>query len=333
MKIQRILAVAITALMMMTACTDSQRGRAPRKTPESSVVSAQSVISGLSPSSSAASEDISEEDDSSDSSELPAVFDSPICSSSILYCADDHQVLYQDSTDMKTPPASITKLLTASVVLKNMSPDDIVEVGSEQNLVHEDSSRCYISIGNRLTVRDLLTGMLLCSGNDAAYTAAVTTARAVHPDRNLSDQEAVETFVAMMNETAAEIGMANSHFSTPDGWDDDDQYVTASDLVALAEYTLAVPEIRTIVGTAQKDVVFASGESASWTNTNYLLDPESLYYCKEAIGMKTGTTDYAGYCLLSAFKKNGKTYIIAVLGCQRNDDRYGLTLKIFGLAK
>jgi len=234
------------------------------------------------------------------------IIPSPYCRSAVLYCSDSKEILYNDGADITTAPASITKLLTASVLLEHMDSEDIVTVGTELELVNPGSSICFISDGNRLTVRDLLTGMLMNSGNDAAYTAAVSAARAANPEADLSDEEAVGVFVGMMNELAARIGMSSSHFTNPDGWDDDAQYVTAADLAKLSEYVLNNPVINEIVSTHQKYVVFESGESITWTNTNSLLDPESEYYCENAIGMKTGTTDNAGCCLAAAFNKDGK---------------------------
>lgn len=261
------------------------------------------------------------------------IIPSPYCRSAVLYCADSKEILYNDGADIPTAPASITKLLTASVLLEHMDSEDIVTVGTELELVNPGSSICFISEGNRLTVRDLLTGMLMNSGNDAAYTAAVSAARAANPEAELSNEEAVGVFVEMMNELAARIGMSSSQFANPDGWDDDAQYVTAADLAKLSEYALNDPVIKEIVSTHQKYVVFESGESITWTNTNSLLDPESEYYCENAIGMKTGTTDSAGCCLAAAFNKDGKTYITVVTGCYESDDRYDMTLKVFAKAK
>ena len=259
------------------------------------------------------------------------IFSSPICKSSLLYCIDDEKVLYNDSASLVTAPASLTKLLTASVVYKYMNPEDEVTVGDEQYFVNADSSKCFISIGNVLTVEDLMTGMLLCSGNDAAYTAAVSTARALHKNEELSDEQALAIFGELMNDFAAGIGMKSSHFVNPDGWDDEQQYVTGEDMLKLSVYALSVPEIRTIVGTKEKTVEFKPGETMTWYNTNGLLYPGDAYYCENAIGMKTGTTDNAGCCLVSAFEKNNKTYVTVVLGCGSDNDRYELTLKLFDL--
>lgn len=272
--------------------------------------------------------DIITSSNSNTDADIQTLIQSPTCYSAVLYCVDDDTTLYNDNGSGQTSPASLTKLLTAVTVLKYVNPDDIVTVGSEQYLVNAGSSLCYIGIGQRLTVYDLLTGMLMSSGNDAAYTAAVYTARAVYSQEELSDDAAVQRFCELMNDTAADLGMKNSHFTTPDGWDSYDQYTTAQDLALLARYALNIPEIGEIVGKYQKYVVFESGENITWTNSNLLLNPNSGYHRANAIGMKTGTTANAGCCLVAAFEINNKTYITVVTGCNTNDDRYSLTLKL-----
>lgn len=358
MKIKAIAAI-MCALMLMSSCSllrNEQDSKSPSGSGTSAVQQSSEGSGDISGNESSKPSDDSKEDDSkADDSSLTAessepsqnnssaaseestsensIIPSPYCRSAVLYSVDDKKIIYDDGADIVTAPASITKLLTASVMLKNMDENDIVTVGSELDLVNPESSICYISMGNRLKVKDLLTGMLLNSGNDAAYTAAVSAARAAHPGEELSDKEAVSIFVGMMNDLAAEIGMRSSHFATPDGWDDSEQYVTAADLAKLSEYALGIPVLREIVGTHEKSVTFESGESITWTNTNLLLDPDSEFYCENAIGLKTGTTDNAGCCLASAIEKDGKTYISVVMGCTQSEDRYIMTLKVFEKTK
>lgn len=345
MKRIRLFAAVICAVLLMASCDAPRPPRNSSSAPESSSVSSEvrsdtqssavSVTSSESVSSDVSQPTSSEQssETSKESSEQSDIIQAPVCGSAILYCADDGTVLYNDSADAKTAPASMTKLLTALVTLKYMDPGEVVTVGTELDLVEYGSSLCYIDYGNRLTVKDLLTGMLLNSGNDAAYTAAVCTVRTVYPDAQLGDKAAVEKFVEMMNTYAAEIGMSSSHFVNPDGWDDDDQYVTAEDVVRLSECSLKNALISEIVRTYKKDVVLESGEALSWKNTNSLLDPESIFYCPDCIGLKTGTTDYAGYCLAGACTKNGRTYITVVTECETNSDRFDLTLKLFSRIK
>ena len=256
------------------------------------------------------------------------LIDSPNCKAAAFACADDAELLYCDNINERIAPASLTKLLTASVALHYLSPDTVVTVGSEQNLVKAGSSLCLIRPGHKLKLYDLLTGMLMASGNDAAYTVAVSTARAVKNDTTMTDLQAVNYFADLMNEYAVSIGMKDSHFTTPEGWDDVNQYTTVSDLLTLATHAFSIPEIKEITGTYQKKVYFVSGENITWTNTNALLNPNSSYYSSDAVGIKTGTTESAGNCLISAFERNGKTYISVVVGCPTGDDRYILTLKM-----
>lgn len=240
----------------------------------------------------------------------------------------DNGTLFEENADMRVAPASLTKLLTASVALKHMRPDEVITVGNEQELIPPNSSVCLIAPGHQLTLRDLIRGMLMESGNDAAYTVAVSVARAESPDERLSDSVAVERFCELMNDFAKEIGMTNSRFTTPDGSDSPEQYTTARDLSVLAEYALSVSEIRKIVSEYQKYVVFESGENITWTNTNRLLNPDDEFYCKDAIGMKTGTTSKAGNCLIAAFSRKGGTYISVVMGCDTDEERYSSTLSL-----
>ena len=102
------------------------------------------------------------------------------------------------------------------------------------------SSLCLIRPGHKLKLYDLLTGMLMASGNDAAYTVAVTTARAVKTDTAKTDAQAVAYFSELMNSYASSIGMKDSHFTTPEGWDDASQYTTVSDPHRLDEIRAAL---------------------------------------------------------------------------------------------
>ena len=257
------------------------------------------------------------------------LYDPELNAEIVFYCVEDNELLYSKKADERIAPASLTKLLTASVALYYISPDEVFTVGSEQELVPARSSRCLILPGHRLKLYDLITGMLLASGNDAAYTVAVSTARALNPEISMTDSGAVDYFCVLMNDFAKKLGMKNSHFTTPDGSDRDDQYTTVTDLLLLAEYALSVPDICDITSAYQKYVIFESGENITWTNSNKLLCPDSRFYSRYAAGMKTGTTNRAGKCLAAVFVKGGKTYISIVAGCFTDSDRYRITLKNF----
>ena len=335
MKFRRFgIAAICCTLLLLTACQGKTGGRTSSLVSKNSTSYAVSEKASSQPSSgtqsSADTKDthkISYNPSDYFSGEVPpdteadALIQSPLYHSAVMYCIEDKQWLYRDGGTLKTAPASITKLLTASIALEYLSPDEIVTVGTEQEFVHSGSSLCYIGYGDQLTVKELLTGMLLNSGNDAAYTAAVCAARAMMPDERLSDGEAIRVFCDKMNAKAAAIGMRNSHFVNPDGWDEELQYVTADDLVKLSVYALQYPIIREIVGTYAYDVQFVSGERIHWTNTNSLLNPDSSFYDKLCIGLKTGTTDNAGGNLEDGTKKNTTTYIYTVTECKTKEGR------------
>lgn len=239
-----------------------------------------------------------------------------------LYRADGLAVVYEQAAADRLYPASLTKIATAYTALRYVSPDTVFTVGSEQELVKKGSSLCLIKQGHRLTLYDLLTGMLMASGNDAAYTVAVNVARLVADDPAMTDAQAVEYFCKLMNSTVRGMGATDTHFVNPDGWDDDRQYSTVRDLALITAHALQSEEIGTIVATVQKRVVFASGQIAEWKNTNALLYSDNPYYDPTATGFKTGSTSKAGKCLIATVQRGGSTYIAVVTGCETNDDRY-----------
>ena len=250
-----------------------------------------------------------------------------------LYRADTLECLFSLSADVKTPPASLTKMLTACVAIANMPLDHVITVGSEQDIVPKYSSLCYIYKGNRIKLYDLLTGMLLCSGNDAAYAVAVNVARYVTGDQNLSDEAAIVYFSGLMNEYAKKIGAKNSCFKTPDGYDCEGQYSTVNDLAIITSHAMKNNTISKIVSTNYVKVVFASGQVARWTNTNELINPDSEYYTECVTGFKTGGTVEAGKCLSATFEIDGNKYIAIVMGCEDNDARYENILEFINIIK
>jgi len=248
-----------------------------------------------------------------------------------LYDGRTLSCIYSKNQNERIYPASLTKIVTACTALRYVPTDVVVRVGTELQFVREGSSVCWLQRGHRLTMYDLLTGMLLSSGNDAAYTVAVTTARIVAGNTEMSDGEAVEYFCGLMNDFVEDLGANNSHFVNPDGWDDDAQYTSVWDLAVITSYALKVPEIREITSLQSKKVHFVSGGSITWENTNSLMNPESKYYCPQVTGMKTGSTSLAGKCLISVVQLDGSEYISIVSGCEKEKDRYGSSLELIGL--
>ncbi len=249
--------------------------------------------------------------------------------SAAVYAPDSDKMIFSDKLHDSVSPASMTKIMTACVALKYIPTDTIFTVGTEQALVSPYSSMCYIATGQQFTLYDLLTGLLLSSGNDAAYTIAVNTARIESGNSAMTDYEAVEYFCGLMNGLAAELDMTNSHFSTPDGWDHHQQLTTVYDLLKLTKHSMKYKEIREITSLAEKDVTAITGQTFNWKNSNRLLHESDPYYCPYAIGTKTGSTVNAGNCLISQFYINATNYIIIVTGCPTDESRFEETLKLF----
>lgn len=227
----------------------------------------------------------------------------------------------------KVYPASITKLFSAYVALQFLDANKTVTVGDVLDLVFPGSSIAELEKGDRLTVTQLVEAMMLPSGNDAAYVLAAAAGK-VLAGTSVTDQEAVNVFVAEMNRQAKALGMKNTHFANPDGIHQADHYSSAEDLALMGALMLEDPVIMGCVSTATDTVTLESG-TKQWKNTNALIHPDNQYYCPYAMGLKTGQTPSAGSCLLSAFEYEGRMLIIGVFGCPDVEDRFADTLQLF----
>lgn len=227
-------------------------------------------------------------------------------------------------------PASVTKLFTAYVALQYLNASQSIKAGEVLDMVAAGSSVAEIKKGDSLTVEQLVAGMLLPSGNDAAYILAEAAGRVMYGERakEVSVKKAVERFVETMNAQAKVLGMNGTNFANPDGIHSDSHYTTYGDLAILGMAVLSDPVILRYAATARMDVTAASG-TLNWKNTNELVDENSQYYCAYALGLKTGQTPKAGSCLLSAFEYKGRTLIIGVFGCPQPEDRFPDTLQLF----
>lgn len=231
--------------------------------------------------------------------------------------------------DAKIYPASITKLFSAYVALQYIEPDAVITAGDELELVAEDASIAYIKEGHKLTAQMLVEGMMLPSGNDAAYVLAAGAGRVIGGDANMKATDAVACFVEAMNESARDLGLKGSHFCNPDGYHEDSHYTCLRDLMQIARLVMENPVIREYTALPEDSVVYASGQTNTWKNTNLLLHADSKYYCADTVGLKTGHTDEAGYCLLSAFQTQEDYVIAGVFGCGEDTDRFADTLKLY----
>lgn len=207
------------------------------------------------------------------------------------------RVLYSQNAYAKRYPASTTKIMTALVVLENCNVNDTVTVPKEAQGI--EGSSIYLAAGEKLTVLELLYGLMLRSGNDAA------TALAIHCAGSVYD------FAQMMNQKAQSIGCQNTNFTNPSGLPSNDHYTTAYDLMLISRQAMMNDLFRKIVSTQKINISWDSHEY----NRILVNENKMLYNYDGANGIKTGYTKAAGRCLVSSAKKNGMTLIAIVLNC------------------
>ncbi|WP_405907613.1 D-alanyl-D-alanine carboxypeptidase [Streptomyces sp. NBC_00828] len=219
--------------------------------------------------------------------------------------------LYSKAGNTKLPTGSTTKIMTAKVVLTqanlNLDAKVTIQKAYSDYIVANNASSARLIVGDKVTVRQLLYGLMLPSGCDAAYALAdkfgTGTTRAAR----------VKSFIAKMNSKASQLGLTNTHFDSFDGISNGSNYSTPKDLTKLASSTMLSSTFKTIVKTKSytAKTVTKTGSTrtmAAWTNTNGLLSSYS-----GTIGVKTGSGAQAKYCLVFAATRNGKTVIGTVL--------------------
>ncbi len=250
--------------------------------------------------------------------ERPLDFDikTPFC---FVYDGKIDRILYSKGGDQVIYPASVTKLLTILTALKVLSPHEIVHPGEELSLVDEDSSVADVDERHALTVEMLVEGMLLPSGNDAAYVLAAAAGRRIS-EGEASGREAVSLFLAFMNEYGRSIGLKDTHFTVPDGLAGEEHYTTLEDMILIGKAAMDCPLIRRFAATARDQVTYASGHTNTWTNTNPLLRPESPWYRPAVTGLKTGYLRHNS-CILLSVEANESYYLVGLFGAEDSDTR------------
>ena len=236
--------------------------------------------------------------------------------------ADDtraEQAIYAVDSDDLIYPASTLKMITALTVLDIADPDDSVRVGTEIYIPPLDCSRASLEYGMTLTVRELLEGLLLPSGADAAYALGVYCGRKMEGNDSLSYEDAIDAFVAAMNRKTAEIGAVHTTARNVVGLDDKEQRTTAEDILRIAKVFLANPVLSEICGLPTAKITSEEGKTISLKNTNKMLLANSGYYNGNVAGVKTGTTTRAGNCLVSVFTVQDEQYLCIVM----NSSYYG----------
>ena len=250
-------------------------------------------------------------------------------STALLYDLDNEEILFELNSDDGIYPASTMKMVTCLTVIDNANLDDEVTVGTEILQVPMDCSIAGLQMGSTYTVKELLAAVLLPSGADACYTLGVYCGRNILNDENASENKALEAFVNAANNKLQEIGATNTKMCNVEGIDEDGQLTTAKDLVKITINVLNNPTLAEIVKTHA--ISIGSGSDIVYlTNTNLILSTDSDFYNNSFIGVKTGTTSLAGNCLVSAFEKNGKTYISVIMH-SGYEEKYEDTLTLASL--
>lgn len=252
--------------------------------------------------------------------------ESPHCKAFFVSIPDTNHTEYAGENE-KIFPASITKLLTALTALDILQHDTLITPGDEVYLVPNNSTIAYIRPNHTLTLEMLIEGMLLPSGGDAAYAIAAACGKVLLNNENALPEESVPAFVEAMNRKAAELGCTDSNFSVPDGYDSENNYSSCHDLFQIALAAFDCDVIRKYSSVYSDSVVYASGHTNTWTNTNKLLNPDSEYYRSEVIGLKTGSLDN-NYSIIIAATVDSKEVLIGVFGSQDDSGRYIDVIKL-----
>lgn len=232
---------------------------------------------------------------------------------------DTDTIVYQKNADAKRAPASTTKIMSFIVVSEQIEDLENTQVPVTKEVVDRllgtGSSLSGIKENDVLTVMQLLNCMMVPSGNDAALVLA-----------DYIGNGNADAFVELMNQKAQELGCINTHFMNPHGLHDENHYTTAHDLYLITKYAMTLPHFTDITDQTRYTYTPAGGPEANQertlVTTNRLIDPNldpSLYY-RYARGIKTGSHDQAGYCLVSSATKGGYSYMCVALGSPSVDE-------------
>lgn len=231
---------------------------------------------------------------------------SQVAAASGVFNLDTGDVTYSQNIYEKIYPASTTKILTAYVAIKNGDLSAPITVSENAVNQDSDSSVCGLKAGDVMTLEQLLYGMMLKSGNDAA----IAIAEGVSGD--------IESFASLMNKTAKEIGATHTNFVNPNGLHDENHYTTVYDMYLMFQTALNDPTFEKIVTSSAYTVNYTDATGAAqtmdWTTTNrYLLGNETVPSGVTILGGKTGTTNPAGYCLVLYSKNNSNQKIVSIV--------------------
>lgn len=231
--------------------------------------------------------------------------------SAILIDAHSGKILYEKDPHKTLPPASVTKLMTlvlAMDAIKEGKASLNDEVVASPNAASYGGSQIYLAPGEKLTLKELLLGIALASGNDASVAVAEHIA-GTH-----------EAFVDMMNKKAAELGLRNTHFVNCNGLHDPNHYTSAYDMAQIALYALRYPELRELCSVKHYRIREGTNRPFQYDNKNKL-----LWQYPGTDGFKTGWTNEAKYCLAATVERNGLRFVSVVMGSPEKSGHFADT--------
>lgn len=265
----------------------------------------------------------------------------PEVSAKAVYALDTASgaVLYAKNADAKLPIASITKMVTALVTVNHVALSEQVTI-QQEDLIDPDSAFTHVGLraGDILTVADLLNGLMLPSGGDAANALARYVGGKLG---NTTDINASTTaFIDEMNAYAKGLGLTESYFTNVAGDDDQGAFSSAHDLAIMGAELMKNADLAWIVAQPSGQIPSQNGEPYALTNTNRMMQPTDQYYDPNVVGIKTGSTEGAGASVVLARKANDgqSTVILVILGSTLvydesynivTDDRWGDASAIF----
>lgn len=243
------------------------------------------------------------------------------------------KILYDKKANKKMYPASTTKIMTALLAIEHGDLQDIIEVGKEVEGIPSYSNKAGLFVGQKISLGELLYGLMLPSGNDAAKAIAVHFAQEISPKDTLNENEAISEFAKLMNSKAKELGANDTHFVNPHGFHDENHYTTPRDMAIITKEALKSEFFRKIVSTfshSHDNDIISQGEkeASKWFNTNALIDPESDYYNSKVNGVKTGTTLAAGRCLVTSATNGNLDLLSVVFKSATKDDLWNDSNKL-----
>lgn len=233
--------------------------------------------------------------------------------SAVLYDPHSESFLYSKNADTRLPMASTTKIMTALVAIESASLEATVDISDDA--IGTEGSSLYLKKGERMTMGDLLFGLMLRSANDAAAAIAYEISGSI------------EAFADKMNEKAESLGLTDTHFTNPHGLDDKEHYTTARELAIITGEALKNDTFLQIVSTKKQIITNSDGESRLLINHNKLLN---MY--ENTIGVKTGFTKKSGRCLVGAAERDGVRLITVTINAP-DDWKDHIALFDYGFSK